>query len=166
MKTTGWILGCDPDSEKSGFALLNCATRTFEYVGTMTFPEAIRFFDSLAANEAYSGLYLAIEDSNTATAYNMLDKMNKRAVFAYGRSVGKCHGTYEHLCECADACGINVRPVKPLIKTWKGAKRKISHEELSSFVSGLPNRTNPEMRDAALIAWVTADFPIRIFLRK
>ena len=79
-----------------------------------------------------------------------------------GRSVGKCHATAQHLQEYAESVGLQVRLQKPLQKCWKGADRKITHEELSMFVKGLPRRTNPEVRDACLLSWVTAGFEIRI----
>lgn len=174
MRTEGWILGCDPDSVKSGFALLNCATRSFEFVGALSFPEAIKFMDGLAASDEYKGIILVMEDSNTSTNWHLnylvrepMDTMKKlRIAAATGRNVGKCHATAEHLQEYAESVGIEVRLQKPLVKCWKGKDRKITQEEITSFISGLPNRMNQECRDSVLLSWTAADFPIRISMRK
>lgn len=168
------ILGVDPDIEKSGFALLNCATHTFDYLAAISFTDAIRFLGRLAANEKYKGVLIVIEDSDTSTNWHcggiiydkrltMEQKVRKAA--AIGRSAGLCHATYRHLKEYAEELGFEVKAKKPLKKMWKGTDGKISHKELSVFVSDLPPKTNPEIRDAIMLAWDEAGFPIRISVR-
>ena len=63
--------------------------------------------------------------------------------------------------ECAENFGLEVVMMKPLRKFWKGRDGKITHDEALYFMRGLPKQTNQESRDAALLAWAYADFPIR-----
>lgn len=56
---------------------------------------------------------------------------------------------------------IEVLPHFPLKKHWKGKEGKITHEELAYF-TGIKKRTNQDARDAALLAWNFAGFPIRM----
>ena len=42
---------------------------------------------------------------------------------------------------------------------WKGKDGKITHDELAAF-TGIMGRTNQEGRDAALLAWTWAGFPL------
>lgn len=44
-----YILGIDPDTDKSGFALLDVNCKAFEFVGALTFVQGIKFLDTLAA---------------------------------------------------------------------------------------------------------------------
>ena len=57
--------------------------------------------------------------------------------------------------------GYEVIEQAPLRKCWKGRDGKITQIELNYF-TGITGRTNQEARDAALIAWNFAGFPIRI----
>lgn len=146
-----YILGIDPDTDKSGFALLDVNCKAFEFVGALTFVQGIKFLDTLAARGGR--IQVVIEDSDTSTAYRTLYGKPK-VIFAMGRSVGKCHATFEHLLQYAESVGLDVYRQQPLQKIW-GAHRdsKISHAELRyQDVQGIPSRTNPEMRDACLLA--------------
>ena len=58
--------------------------------------------------------------------------------------------------------GIEVVERQPLPKTWSGKDRKITHEELAYFAPVPKSRTNPEERDAALLAWNHAALPVRV----
>jgi hypothetical protein len=58
--------------------------------------------------------------------------------------------------------GIDVTPVAPLKKVWRGKDRKITQEELAAIIGQELPRTNQEGRDAALLAWVMAGLPLRL----
>ena len=49
----------------------------------------------------------------------------------------------------------------PLRKIWKGKDGKITDEEIKAFMP-IIERTNQEERDAALLAWNEAGFPMKI----
>lgn len=162
MIREGYILGIDPDVERNGIALLDCQQKRLEYVGTLRFPDVIRYFDSLSASDEYKPLKVVIEDSDISTNWHYNTKDRAGVIAAKGRSVGMCHATIRHLKECAVACGLDVVMMRPLRKCWKGKGGKITHLELAQFATGLPKQTNQESRDAVLLAWCYADFPMLI----
>ena len=163
MKRNGYILGIDPDVSKSGFALLNCESREFVRVEALSFPDMVDRFAELAAMKA-DGKEVAVvmEDSDLSTNWHYDSRDTKAVCAAKGRSVGLCHATARHLKECAENFGLEVVMMKPLRKFWKGRDGKITHEEAAYFMRGLPKQTNQEGRDAALLAWAYADYPMRV----
>ena len=163
MKHNGYILGIDPDVSKSGFALLDCEAREFVQVEALPFPDMVDKFAELAAMKA-GGKEVAVvmEDSDLSTNWHYNSRDSKAVCAAKGRSVGLCHATARHLKECAENFGLEVVMMKPLRKFWKGRDGKITHDEAAYFMRGLPKQTNPESRDASLLAWAYADFPIRV----
>ena len=133
----GTIIGIDPDVKESGVAALDCATRELE-LHSMSFPEAGYL------NKPH--WHLSPYDRPAVAA-------------AKGNSVGRNQQVALDLVACLDYYGIPYDTIKPLVKMWNGPDRKITHEELVYF-TGLKDRTsNPEKRDAALLAWGYADFP-------
>ena len=162
MRRNGYIVGIDPDVEKSGVAVLDCAAREIKAVEAKTFPELVNYLQ-LCSDSKVGGydVVVVIEDSDLSTNWHVNPRDNKATAAAKGRSIGMCHATARHLKECAESYGLEVVPMKPLRKMWKGRDGKITHEEAAYFMRGLPKTTNQESRDAALLAWVYADYPIR-----
>ena len=158
MKREGFVIGIDPDVEKSGFALLDCEAMEFKRVEALKFPELLDVLSIVASNK----YVVVIEDSDLSVNWHYNSRDSKAVCAAKGRSIGMCHATARHLKECAEAYGLEVVPMKPLRKCWKGRDGKITHEEAAYFMRGLPKQTNQEGRDSALIAWSYADFPIRV----
>ena len=162
MKRNGFVVGIDPDVSKSGFALLDCEAREFTQVEALTFPAVVDRFAELAASKVDGkDIVVVMEDSDLATNWHMSPRDSKAVAAAKGRSVGMCHATARHLKECAENFGLEVVGCRPLLKVWKGKDRKITHEEAAQFMKGLPVKSNQEGRDAALLAWAYADYPIR-----
>lgn len=62
------------------------------------------------------------------------------------QQIGKC------LIEVAQFHGLQVEPVRPLKKYWKGKDGKITAEEFAA-VTGWNKRSSQDARDAGLIAW-------------
>ena len=162
MRTNGFVIGIDPDVDKSGFALLDCEAREFRTVTALSFPEMVDKFAELGASLIEGKeITLVLEDSDVSTNWHYNSRDSKAVCAAKGRSVGLCHATARHLKECAENFGLEVVMMKPLRKFWKGRDGKITHEEAAYFMRGLPKQTNQEGRDAALLAWAYADYPIR-----
>lgn len=163
MKRNGFVVGIDPDVSKSGFALLDCEAREFTQVEALTFPDVVDRFAELAASKVDGKeVVVVMEDSDLSTNWHYNSRDSKAVCAAKGRSVGLCHATARHLKECAENFGLEVVLMKPLRKFWKGRDGKITHDEALHFMRGLPKQTNQESRDAALLAWAYADFPIRV----
>ena len=163
------IVGIDPDIDKSGFAVLNMATRGVT-VAALSFPEII--------NQELKTLSGLVKDSRKNCVvvveagwlvhgnWHLVDKGRKQYAAATGYKVGCNHQVGKLIVEMCKANGIPVVEHIPLRKCWSGKDRKITHEELTQFCPVDKTRTNQEMRDAALLAWAFADFPIRLNPRK
>ena len=163
MKREGFVIGIDPDVEKSGFAVLDCEAREFSRVEALAFPDVVDKFAELAVMKADGkDVVVVIEDSDLSVNWHYNSRDSKAVCAAKGRSVGLCNATARHLKECAEAYGLEVVPMKPLRKIWRGTDGKISHEEAAQFMNGIPTRTSQDVRDSMLLAWCYADFPIRV----
>lgn len=167
MGRTEYIIAIDPDVSESGVAVLHVPSRTVKKVGAMSFVELIDFLDSERRDMTELGLdvkriTVLIEDSDNRTNWNLPGRCNPRAAAAIGHGIGMCHGTQRHIQEFAEARGFSVVLQKPLRKTWAGRNGKITQNEITRFITGLPKRMNQECRDACLLAWCYADLPIHI----
>lgn len=153
------IIGIDPDIDKSGVCCLYASEKKVELM-SFRFPALLEY---LSEQEGKEDLVVVVE-AGWKTEMN-----NYHKEFYYGhvphriaKDVGRNQQVGHCIVEMCQHWGIPVIEKAPLRKMWKGRDRKITHEELSAFVSGLPSRTNPETRDACLLAWDYAGFPIRI----
>lgn len=162
------IVGIDPDVDKSGCAILNTKLRKIG-VDALPFPRLLNRIANLASyhrNEVRSCV-VVVEASWMIQAnwhVNKFDRRNHAA--AKGYDVGRNHQVGMLIVEMCKFHGIPVVEHIPLRKCWSGKDRKITHEELTQFCPVDKTRTNQEMRDAALLAWAFADFPIRLNPRK
>lgn len=154
-----YVLGIDPDIEKSGVALLDVEKRTFINIDSFRFPEAISFLRDTTLPD----LVVVIEDSEcTTNNWHITRYDSARTAARKGHDVGLCHATARLLHEIAVSYRLNVVSAHPLRKIWGKGGEKISHKELQAFVKDLPSRTNQEERDAILLAWSYAELPIYI----
>ena len=85
---------------------------------------------------------------------------------AKGVSQGRNEQVSRLLGEMCEAYGMQWQFIKPFKKCWQGRDRKITHDELCAVTGLVYGRTNQEMRDAALIAWVAAGLPVRLTKRR
>lgn len=154
------VIGIDPDIDKSGVCYLYTPTRQVE-VQALDFPHLLEY---LSEFESETDVVVVVEAGwrNAITNFHgVYGKAGQKVALSVGRNqqVGHC------IVEMCNFWKIPVVEKAPLRKMWKGTDRKITHEELAAFVSGLPSRTNSEMRDACLLSWDYAGFPIRIIPR-
>ena len=161
-----YVIGIDPDIEKSGFAVLDVAKKSFERIESRSFSDLIFALNNIGRNNLKggvpTGIVVVIEDSDDTTNWHLPDKASPRAAAAIGHKVGLCHATQRHIKEWAERLRFEVELIRPLKKTWLGRDGKITQEEMMQFVPGLPKQTNQEGRDAALLAWCYAELPIFI----
>ena len=151
------VIGIDPDIDKSGVCYLYTPTRQVE-VSTMTFPELLEY---LSTFEADCNVVVVVEAGwkNAITNFHGgHGGIAQKIALSVGRNqqVGHC------LVEMCEHWGIPVVEKAPLRKMWNGPDRKITQEEIEAFIPDFPKRMNQEGRDAALLAWDYANFPIRI----
>lgn len=164
-----YIIGIDPDTDKSGVAQLRVAGRE---MGTFSssFPELLDYLQRMRQKELMEGVkvLVVVEDSwrishiwkaQRGVSVREIEKMLKIA-----ENVGRCHAVGMNIVACARYYGLEVKEQLPLKKIWKGPDGKITHEEISAFIR-MGTRSNQETRDAALLAWNEAGFPIRIITK-
>jgi hypothetical protein len=163
MKENEVIIAIDPDCEKSGVAMLY-ANKQFE-LQSLEFPKLIdfiqlkkNFFDFAPLN-----LIVIVEAGwLNQSNWHVNRGQSNRVAASIGNKTGRNHEAGRKIIECLRYLDIDVREVRPLKKCWKGREGKITHEELSYFVPGLPSRTSQDVRDALLLAWNYAGFSIRV----
>ena len=156
------IIAIDPDVERSGVATLAIKERK---LGTfsLTFPELM---DALQLFLPDKVLVVVEAGWLNQAHWHLTARDTPRLAAAKGNSTGRNHEVGRKIVEMAKHYGLTVDEVKPLRKCWRGKDGKITHEELAQFIPGLPKRTTQDIRDAALLAWTYAGFPIRMSTRK
>ncbi len=162
MKPT-YIIGIDPDTDKSGVALLDTTTRNI-IPQVMTFPTLIKYFHNVADTLPRERTVIVVEASwTTAHNFHLLPTDSKAVAAKKNYHVGCNHQIGKCIVMLAETYGLNVVLQRPLRKLWSGKDRKITHEEIIT-VTGADHikRTNQEVRDAMLLAWYHAGFPIRL----
>lgn len=164
-----WIIGVDPDVEKSGVAFLDCETKELK-IKNYIFPECIEYLRNIKkeAEEKEIDYVIVIEAGwLNKSNWHLSPKDSKAMAAAKGNNVGRNHETGRKMVEFCEYYKINYKIIKPLslkvgkLNLWKSKDGKISHEELVK-ITNIKQRTNQEGRDAALIAWTEAGFSIKI----
>lgn len=164
---TRWILGIDPDVNKSGVCLLDTQTRRFVSVGVMTFHELVNLFYNHLPEMGYTrdDLKIVVEDSWTGCShiFKSSHAYNERKNASMGYDVGRCHQVGRMILEIGTDAGLNIMAKPALRKRWSDARHnfKCTQEEIAYFVEGWPERSNQEERDAALLAWDESGLPVR-----
>ena len=131
-------------------------------ITTLPFYKLVKFIEwqhelSLSNNQS---LVVVVEAGWLNAKSNFHGQIGQRAQ-RIAKNVGSNHQTGKHIVEMCEGIGVDVELQKPLIKRWKGAGGKITHEEISYF-TGITTKTSQDGRDAALIAWNYAGFPIKV----
>lgn len=167
-----YFVGIDPDTDKSGLVLVDKQERRIVSAEALELPALVDHLRMIA--QEHDGerdkVLVIIEDSDTSinwhverllkSGYPLIKKLREAA--AIGRSAGMCHATLRHIQQFAESAGLPVMMQRPLRKCWRGHDGKITQVEAEQFMTGLPKRTNQEVRDAALLAWAGSGLPMRI----
>lgn len=162
-----YIIGIDPDTDKSGIAQVRVAGREVELFSA-SFPEMLDYLQRMRQKELTEGIkvMVVVEASwRISTNWHTKRAESVRTAARKGKDAGRCHEVGRKIVECARYYGLEVVEQLPLKKIWKGRDGKITDEEIKVFIP-IKGRTNQETRDAALLAWNEAGFPIRIITNK
>ena len=151
------IIAIDPDTIKSGVAVLVPSTRNIE-IYSLTFPFLIDFLVGFSKKYNFVN-YIVVSEAGWMHKKSDFRDIKGKAGNRVAKNVGANHETGRKLVEMCIHYGLKVLPHIPLKKCWKGKEGKITHEEIRQFIQ-VPNRTNQEERDAALLAWCFANLPI------
>lgn len=164
MKKADFIIGIDPDSDKSGVAHYSTGNKVM-VVHSLKFPQLVDYVVNESRAALLSGVTLdvVIEAGWLNESHWHLNPKDSKLMAAFkGNAVGRNHETGRKIVEMCKHYGIQPKEVKPLRKIWKGKDGKITHDEISVFIPGFPSKSNQEVRDAALIAWMYAGEPIKL----
>lgn len=156
------IIGIDPDVEASGVATLIRGTKKIDAT-TMTLPVLMDYLRRVR----YPTLTIAVVvEASWTTAHNFhsLPSDSKAVSAKEGYHVGRNHQIGIDIADIARHFSLDVRLQPPLRKIWKGKDRKITHEEICAITGYTAKRSNQEERDAMLLAWTSANLPIKIKL--
>lgn len=158
-----FVIGIDPDTKQNGYAMIDMATRKVNAC-TVTLPVLLDMVDVIQSTALATGKNLVVfveAGWMNRPNWHLHFKDSKQSASAKGRSLGRNHQRGMDIIELLKYRGIKVEAVKPLEKKWKGADRKITHEELVNIVGEIEH-TNQEGRDAALLAWHYKDTPMEL----
>lgn len=166
-KKPAFVVGIDPDAEKSGWGVVNALDRYVVRIDTISFPDLVAELKNLRDRqmdpEKHDDVLVVIEGGwlNKGN-WHIQHGMTVTKAAALGRSTGMNHQTGMMIAELCKAWGIRHQVAMPLRKGWKGPGGKITHDELDGFAPLPKKRTSQDARDATLLAWVYADLPIKV----
>lgn len=157
-RNADYVVGIDPDCEKSGYAMIDKRNGKMT-LASYTFVELIRHLKEL--RDGFDGLrpWVVVVEAGylEAKAQHHYFGENPRIAARVGIQVGRNHETARKIIEICKDEGIPVEERAPLRKIWKGRDGKITAEEFNAL-TGYTKRTSQDVRDAALLAWVSAGY--------
>lgn len=165
MQKPDRIIAVDPDVDKSGVAELHVPSRQVNMTA-LTFPALVDYLSFMKeeyAGKAAEQLLVVIEAGWLNESNWHLETTRSFAAAAkIGQNTGRNHETARKIAEMSRHIGLDTIEVRPLQKCWRGRDGKITHKELGYIIGHMPQCTNQEMRDAALLAWTHAGLPLKI----
>lgn len=169
------IIGIDPDIDKNGVATLVCRLKRLT-TAQMKFGALLHYIQDRwqYAQSNGNSFVVIVEggwlnhsnwhvDALYHTKSSTLSMQSKiRLAAKMGVSQGQNHQRGLDIVEFCQHEHIPCEVVKPYPLSWgKDHRSKITKEELDYVVGCKMPRNNQEERDAALIAWLGANLPIR-----
>lgn len=160
------IVGIDPDITASGVAILDTRSKEIQLT-TLNFVELLGYLANLSDLTKQENLSIEVViEYSAGTQHNWHlshGYESKRVISAKGYDLGRNHQIEQDIYDYVkDILKMEIRRQPPFKKCWKGRDRKISHQEITAIMPIKDRVTNQEKRDAALIAWLAADFPIKL----
>ena len=156
------IIAIDPDTEKSGVALLDLKRSEVE-ARAMPFPELL---DMLRDVSQWTSPLKVIVEGGWLVAKSNYHYARGKGGERIAKNVGANHETGRKIVEMLEYWGIQHEVVHPLKKYWRGREGKITLTELNSLLRGMGiremGRCNQDMRDAVLIALTYSGLPMRM----
>ena len=156
------IIAIDPDTEKSGVAMLDLKHNEVE-AGAMPFPELI---DTLRDVSQWTSPCKVIVEGGWLVSKSNYHYARGRGGERIAKNVGANHETGRKIVEMLAYWSIEHEVIRPLKKCWKGRDGKITLAELNSLLRGMGikemGRCNQDVRDAVLIALTCSGLPMRM----
>ena len=156
------IIAIDPDTEKSGVAMLDLKHNEVE-AGAMPFPELI---DTLRDVSQWTSPCKVIVEGGWLVSKSNYHYARGRGGERIAKNVGANHETGRKIVEMLAYWGIEHEVIRPLKKCWIGRDGTITLAELNSLLRGMGikemGRCNQDVRDAVLIALTYSGLPMRM----
>jgi len=161
-KGVRYYVGIDPDVNESGIVAIRASDGKVISAEKRTLPLLVQAIEHMNMHGHTEDVHFVVE-AGWLTSHNHHKKSgdSARVIAKKGNSVGRNGQTGRHIVEFLDFYQMNYDLKRPLRKIWKGRDGKITQAEIKKFIPDMP-RCNQEARDAALLAWVAAGFPIKI----
>lgn len=171
------IIGIDPDTDASGWACIDLATREVR-LERLTIPEIARLLQEweVETQEGYLDTeytYRFVLENVWSNSHNrhIGSQKSPQAIAKTGYNLGRCAKTGEDIRDLIYEYGFPIICQAPLPKVWKGTDRKITKPEIVKVCEDhrllLPkekiNGTNQDERDALLLAIHHLGTPIQLY---
>ncbi|MCH7309205.1 hypothetical protein MMO38_13850 [Acinetobacter sp. NIPH 1852] len=134
------IIGIDPDLDKSGVALKGSQGLALY---NLTFVELKNLIE-----KEYAVIKKVVVEAgwlNEKANFHYRPKQTKSAGERIAKNVGENHATGKLITQLIESMGIPVQLVKP-------TRSKLSSDDFKR-ITGWPQRSNQEQRDAAMLIW-------------
>ena len=163
-------IGIDPDVNQSGVARVDKEMgKSKVWADHLPFPLLLDYLLTIkeVARLQNATLVVLVEASwKIGHNWHLKPSDSKAVAAAKGNAVGAMQQVGKLLVEFCQEKGIDVIEQIPLKKCWKGKDGKITHAEITSLCGWDRKRSNPEERDALLIAYNASGLPMRMKLLK
>ena len=171
------LIGIDPDTKASGWAVIDLSNRTV-HLETLPFMDILalltewrREVDDHYLDESYSYRFVVEDIWTVAHNWHVSTRDNRQTISKKGYHIGRCSMVGQLIYEAIGAHFFPRIAQPPLRKVWRGADGKITHPELLELCEKhalkLPpskqKATNQEERDALLLALHHIATPIKLF---
>lgn len=158
------VIGIDPDVDGSGVGVINRETKTVTKA-QLALPELVEYLRRQQMMS--SSLMVYVEAGWMNGGNHHLQNKGQWHASKIGEQIGRNHQMSKLIGEFCEYHGIPYTFVRPLTKHWNGKDGKITHEELMSLIEGSgltieKCRTNPETRDAMLLALNHSNIALRM----
>ena len=163
------IVAFDPDVNLSGVAIIDLKTKEL-ILDNWSFPHIVDQLQAMAgkvSSQFYPKIIVEgswLRQSRNGNSHNWHTKEGDSVAVsvAKGQSQARNQETGRRIVEMAQHYGLQAEAILPLTLTWgKDGHSKISHKEFTYF-TGYTKKTNQDARDAGLIAWIYAGYPVRV----
>jgi hypothetical protein len=163
-----YIYAVDPDLEKSGVAILDVKEKNVRIARSVRTVQLLLDLQFIVNKGRVSSMVpvddrplLVVEAGWMVKDVNFHGTKGARRAQRVAHDVGENHAAGKLIVEFARLIGLTVIEHYPLKKSWLGKDGKITARELESL-TGYRERTNQDVRDAILLGWTFAGFPMRV----
>lgn len=163
MNSVDVIISIDPDVERSGVAELNKSTKEIKLF-SLSFPDLMDYLLSvkrICEIKKIKAKVIVEAGWINKGNWHLTGKDSKYSAAEKGRQTGRNHETGRKIVEMCRHYQFVTEEIKPLRKFWRGVDKKITADEFNR-ITGYVGHSSQDMRDAGIIAWISAGFPVKL----